>query len=192
MQRFPLTFKNVQHLNKNVYFTNFFDWIGGIRECGLYPIRKKLIDLLESGAWGMATNHVMLKISEPLRANDLVEVRLWIRGVPSEQASVMDLMFDWFKVLPGGAFRKVASSEQRVSWIKIIGRGQGIRDVFPKAIQEFVDLAKPRKLLTAPSKPRSEERGVELPLVEGISRGQLPLEELDKKAPPFMAGIKFY
>ncbi len=44
--------------------------------------------------------------------------------------------------------------------------------------------------MTPSSKPRHSWRGVESPLAEGISRGQLPLEGFNKKAPPFRVGNK--
>ena len=62
IERFPVTFKNTQNIGKSVYFSNYFNWIGELREYSLYPIKDELTRLLETRKWGMATNHVKLKI----------------------------------------------------------------------------------------------------------------------------------
>jgi len=152
VQRFPITFKNVQSLGKKVYFSNYFSWIGDVREYSLYPIRQELIKFLESGKWGMATNHVKLQILGNLKTDDLVEVRLWADRILGDKDSVLDLKFDWFKVLPNGKFERVAFSEQRVSWIEITGHGEGRVESFPASIKKFVNSMRPLKSLDAETK----------------------------------------
>ncbi len=145
IQRFPITFKNVKDLGKRVYFADYFDWIGEVREYGLYPIKHELISLFETGKWGMATNHVKLRILGALRIDDIVEARLWLNRVSGEKNSVLDLMFEWFRVTSNDEYEKVALSEQRVSWIQITGHGEGKIESFPKSINEFIDMLGPRK-----------------------------------------------
>ena len=81
-------------------------------------IRKDLTRLLETGKWGMATNHVKLQIIGDLRTDDIVESKVWARRITGDKNSVVDLVFEWFKVLIDGKLEKVASGEQRVSWIQ--------------------------------------------------------------------------
>jgi enediyne polyketide synthase len=94
----------------------------------------------------MATNQVKLKILGLLKTDDLVESRLWLDRVSGQKESVLDLIFDWYKVLPDQSLVKVAVSEQRVSWIEITGHGEGKVEAFPESIREFVDFMKPRKI----------------------------------------------
>jgi len=144
VQRFPVTFKNTQNLGKSVYFTNYFSWIGELREYSLYPIKSQLTHLLESGKWGMATNHVKLKILGVLKTDDVVETRLWVKQIMGDKNSILDLIFDWYKVLHNGEIERVAYSEQRVSWIQIIGHGLGRVEAFPKSINKFIESMKPK------------------------------------------------
>ena len=145
VQRFPITFKNVQGVGKRVYFSNYFGWIGDVREYSLYPIRDELIKLLESGKWGMATNHVKLQIIGSLKTDDIVESRVWAQRIWGEKDSVIDLMFEWFKVSSEGQLEKVAIGEQRVSWIQITGHGEGRVEAFPISIKKFFDSMRPLK-----------------------------------------------
>ncbi|MFA6378704.1 MAG: hypothetical protein WCX16_02860, partial [Candidatus Omnitrophota bacterium] len=52
--RFPVSYKNSQLLSQRVNFTNYFDWMGQVREYSLMPISKKIIKLTKSGKWGLA------------------------------------------------------------------------------------------------------------------------------------------
>jgi enediyne polyketide synthase len=143
-QRFPVTFKNTQNLGKSVYFSNYFNWIGDLREYTLYPIKAELIHLLESGQWGMATNHVKLQILGTLKTDDIVEVRFWLKQISGDKNSVLDLIFDWFKILQNNELERVAFSEQRVSWIQITGHGKGRVEAFPEPINKFIYSMRPR------------------------------------------------
>jgi len=53
IQRFPVTFKNNQSISRRVYFTNYFNWMGDVREIGLSPIMNELTSLAETGEWGL-------------------------------------------------------------------------------------------------------------------------------------------
>ena len=44
-QRFPVTFKANQTLSRRVYFSNFFEWMGAIREYSIYPVFKEFAKL---------------------------------------------------------------------------------------------------------------------------------------------------
>ena len=147
VQRYPITFKNVQGIGKRVYFSNYFSWIGDIREYSLYPIKEDLIKLLETGKWGMATNHVKLQIFGNLKTDDIVESRVWAQRILGNKNSVIDLMFEWFKILPDDQLERVAFSEQRISWIQITGHGEGRIESFPLSVKKFFDSMRPTKAL---------------------------------------------
>ncbi len=183
MQRFPVTFKNGQSLNRNVYFSNYFDWIGQVREYALYPVKQELTRLFKTGDWGMATNYVKLKVLGDLTTDDVVESRLRLHRISGYKDAVLDLMFDWFRVLPGGQHEKVAESEQRVSWIRITGHGEARLEGFPAPIRKFIDVLKPQEHISGPAASpgaglfRGSDIGKEVPIQGRHSRGDILLRE---------------
>jgi acyl-CoA thioesterase FadM len=144
-KRIPITFKNNQNASRTVYFSNYFDWMGQVREYSLLPISKNLKNILETGLWGMATNFVKFSFFKQLVADDVLEIRLWLNRVSGEKKAVFDLKFEWLRVLPNNKFEEIALSEQRISWIKITGHGEGYVDYLPESIQKFMDLMKPKE-----------------------------------------------
>ena len=144
-KRFPVTFKHTQNLSKSVYFANYFDWMGDIREYCLSPIIQNIKELLETGQWGMATNSTKVKILGELRADDVVEARFWLQKISGKADAVYDLMFDWFRVGFNGLNERVALSEQRISWIKITGYGEGELFRPPQIFRDFMLTLKPRE-----------------------------------------------
>lgn len=146
VKRFPVTFKNNQNASRTVYFSNFFDWVGQVREYSLSPIINELKDALQTGLWGMATNFLRIKFLGQLVANDVLEVRFWLERVSGQNNAVFDLKFDWLKVLPNNRFEKIAWSEQRISWIKITGHGEGHVAGLPIFMQKFMDFMKPKQI----------------------------------------------
>jgi len=139
IKRFPLTFKNNQSIRKCAYFTNFFEWMGTIREYALQPVMNKIAALTLTGNWGIATNSVRLKITGELKANDIVECHLWMGPLCGEKKSTFNLMFDWFKVIKEGKIERIAISEQKLSWIKIIGHGLAYVENMPREITNFLN-----------------------------------------------------
>ncbi|MBI3601474.1 MAG: SDR family NAD(P)-dependent oxidoreductase [Candidatus Omnitrophica bacterium] len=143
-KRFPVTFKSNQNLSRSVYFTNYAVWMGEIREYGLYPIMQKLAELTETGGWGIATNYVKIKILGEVWGRDTVEVRLWMVKSLGIKDSTFDWMFEWRRVLPNGAYERVATSELRTTWVRITGHGEAEIEGMPKFIQNFMDGMRPR------------------------------------------------
>ncbi|MEJ2039583.1 MAG: SDR family NAD(P)-dependent oxidoreductase, partial [Desulfosarcinaceae bacterium] len=102
VQRFPVTFKPGAQLSRNVYFTNFFDWMGHAREASTFPVMRALIDLLGSGRWGSVTNYSRLEILGEARTGDLVQVRMWTSANGGPQQGTMTLQYDFTRLTPGG------------------------------------------------------------------------------------------
>jgi len=145
MKRIPITFKNNQNASRTVYFSNYFDWMGLVREYSLLPISKNLREILETGLWGMATNFVKFRFFKQLVSDDVLEIRLWLNRVSGQKKAVFDLKYDWLRVLPNNKLEEIATSDQRISWIKITGHGEGYVESLPESIQEFMDLMRPKE-----------------------------------------------
>src|ERR1041385_3326426 len=96
--RFPICYKNNQLVSQRVDFVNYFDWMGQIREYSLRPVTKKILKLTKGGEWGMATNSVKLRIFDLLRADDILEARLWLDKI-SGHNNIYHLSFDWLRFL---------------------------------------------------------------------------------------------
>ena len=144
IQRFPVTFKHSQTLSKRVYFTNYFDWMGNIREYSVLPIMKRLVDMFESGKWGMITNSARLTTLGELRGEDTVEATFWVEDVFGEKQGSLDLCFEWSRVHGEGQYERVAIGKQRVTWVKITGRGEIIKEYMPDFFNKFINHLRPQ------------------------------------------------
>jgi len=145
VQKFPITFKSSQSLSRRVYFTNYFNWIGEMREHGMYPIMKKISHMAESGGWGLSTNSVKTQILGELGSHDVVEVRLWLARISGDMQATFDLDFEWRRVIDDGKYERVALSALRATWIQITGHGEAKIGVLPDFIRNFMDAMKPKR-----------------------------------------------
>lgn len=184
IQRFPITFKHNQLRSKRVNFTSFFEWIGEIREYALYPIMEKITELTETGGWGLATNSVSLYLLGELRANDIVEARLWLERVLGARESTFDFVFEWRRILPDGSYERVGLSELRSTWLQITGHGEAKPGDLPSFLKEFMDSMLP--------KTKNKERLDLLPEpLSNISLGEeVKILDLNKKAEIFQKSFE--
>jgi acyl-CoA thioesterase FadM len=150
IQKFPVTFKANQSLSRRVYFTNYFSWLGEIREHGIHPVMDELSKLDETGGWGVSTNAVKTQIMGELRGNDIVEVRFWLEKVSGRSNATFDGVFEWRKVLSEGRYERVAISKLRSTWIQITGHGEAKIAPLPDATNHFMNMMLPKFDKTQP------------------------------------------
>jgi len=62
VQRLPVTFKHNSQLSRTVYFSNYFYWVGDVRDCSAWPGLKGIAQQFSTGNWGMVTNNTKIKI----------------------------------------------------------------------------------------------------------------------------------
>lgn len=144
VKRFPVVFKNIQNLSRSVYFTNYFDWMGNVREYALYPIIDQIKKYTETGQWGIATNNITLKILGELKIKDTVEVSMWMEKSLGDKNSTFDWVFDWRKLLPNGEEERVAISTLRTTWVQIMEHGEAKVRELPQSLKEFMDIMGPK------------------------------------------------
>ncbi len=142
-QRFPVTFKTNQMLSRRVYFTNFFDWIGTIREYSVYPTFKELAKLAKSGEWGLVTNMTELKILGGIKCNDIVEAKIWGGALEGDKNATAPMFFEWFRITDGGQRERVAVAEQKSTWVSIRKDHSVVIERMPKFLGDYLDLVKP-------------------------------------------------
>lgn len=137
-KRFPIVFRHSQTVSRRVNFTSFFSWMGEVREYGIYPILKKLADIVETGEWGVATNHSRLEIFGDLRAADILQCIINVEDIIGEKRATYDLVFEWWKQVSGQPDKLVAVSHQRFSWVKVLGHGFARVETMPAEISKFM------------------------------------------------------
>jgi len=135
--RTPIFFRDCQNLSRGIYFSNFFAWMGKIRESALFPILKDISAELNTGEIGMVTNSTSLKILGEVLTGDVVETRFWASGL-FENKSTFDLFYEWRKVLDDGSYERIAEGEMRVSWVKIVSHGQVKPLAVPAYLEAFI------------------------------------------------------
>ncbi|MCK5831778.1 MAG: SDR family NAD(P)-dependent oxidoreductase [Methylococcales bacterium] len=139
VQRSPLYFKDSQNLSRGIYFSNFFLWMGKIRESGTYPVMSSLSEQLVTGEWGLVTNHSSLTILGDATTGDIIEVHFWVSKVFGPDNATVDLFFDWRKILQDGSHERIAKAEMRTSWVKILDHGLVAPEPLPDYMNEFTD-----------------------------------------------------
>jgi len=162
--KFPVSYKNIQLINQTVGFTNYFDWMGQIREFSLRPIMKKLLKLVRPGDWGLVTNVVNLNIDGFVKADEVLEGRMWLSEV-SGRGNIFHLSFNWQKRSANGSLSRVASSVLVFSCVKIINNVAMITKP-PSFLKKFLDEMGPRgsqkKKLLGFSKAETFNYGTEI------------------------------
>ena len=158
--RWPVSYKETANLSQSVYFSNFFTWMGKVRDLAIWPIREPLGEKLATGEWGMVTNHAQTQIIREAGLNDVIEVRFWVAKVSGPTNSTVDFHYDWLKVLPDGTLEQIALSQLRMTWVHIPKEGTPE----PKPLPDFLaDCIRGFQVTSSPTQTFSETaRGKEL------------------------------
>lgn len=151
IHRFPLNFKPNAQLSRTVYFSNYFFWLGEVREMSAWPILRKISEQFATGKWGLVTNKTHLKILGEATAKDQVEIRFWVSSNINHDNPFMDLTFDFRKILHAGRYERLAWCEQQVTWVKILDHGKVEAEPYPDYYWKFVKTMLPK--YDAPNAP---------------------------------------
>lgn len=138
IHRFPITFKENANLSGSVYFSNYFGWMGKVRELAMWPVYEKIAQQFTTGKWGMVTNSSQTKFLGEAKKNDVIEVRFWMGGISGATKSTFNLYYDWRRVLPGGELERVALSEMQLTWVEVLDYGVVKAKPFPNYFQDFL------------------------------------------------------
>ena len=174
--RFPVTFKANAQLSRKVYFSNYFFWLGKVREISVWPVLGRLAEQLSTGKWGLVTNSTNIRILGEASALDHIEARLWMHRAYGQHNPIMDLTIEYRKMLPDGGFERLAWCEQQATWVKILDHGLVEPEPFPDYYWKFIENMLPQ--YDAPNTPE--------PLPESISQ----LADLEEDAELYAAPPK--
>jgi enediyne polyketide synthase len=144
IHRFPVTFKPNANLSRRLYFSNYFFWLGEVREMALWPILGKIGEQVATGKWGLITNKTHMKILGEAIAKDHVEIRIWTSSNHLDSDFLMDLTLDYRKVLQDHTYERLAWCEQQVAWVKILGHGIVKPEPYPDYYRDFVKTFLPK------------------------------------------------
>ena len=165
-QRFQVSFKESGSLSRRVYFSQYFRWVGKIRELPMESIAKQIMADFLTGEWGMVTNAVSLRVLGEATAYDTVCARAWIGRV---EGSSFTTYIEFCRVLsdPGVEERleRLAIAEVRATWVQLVSYGVPAPKPFPPYLESYIaqftadhpadlDLRQPQSLLL-PAVPSS-------------------------------------
>ena len=152
--RQPLTFRDNRALGGGIYFSNYFTWMGKIRELAVSPILGGLAEDMAGGAWGMVTNHASVRIVGDVAASGVIENRAWMERTTGRDDSTIELRFEWHHRLPDGRCEPIAEGEMQITWVRVIGHGQVEIAPLPQYVRDYI-------ATVAPGRAEATERAAE-------------------------------
>lgn len=136
-KRFPVLFRDCQTASKKVPFTQYASWMGTLREDASIGVFPHLLELIDSGKWGLATNHYRLHVLGQLSPGDIVEGKLWQERSPNDQLWL--LKRDWRAIGRSGQTTRVALCEMGFSWVKILAHGVARVESMNEAVRDYLE-----------------------------------------------------
>jgi acyl-CoA thioesterase FadM len=159
VHRFPVTFHPAGQMSRHVYFSHYFFWAGMARETAVWPILERMANQVATGKWGGVTNFADLKILGEATTHDLIEVWVWVSGKGGPHNSVLDLTYDFRKILPGGSTERLAWLEQQTTWVRILEAGIAKVEPMPDYMSSYMENMLPR--YNAPNSPEKMPQPLE-------------------------------
>ena len=138
-QRFPLNFKETQGASGGVYFTNYFNWFGELREIALSPIMTALCESFATKRWGIVTNNIELKIYSDGRTDDIIESRLSLKDITGAYNSNIRLGCEWYRVADTGEDNLLAEGDMMIGWVECKPQGIICMSPLPGYFEEFIN-----------------------------------------------------
>jgi enediyne polyketide synthase len=142
--RWPLSFRDNRSIGGGIYFSNYFSWMGKIRELAVSPILKQLAEDMSGGQWGMVTNNARVNVLGDIAGTGVIEARYWMEGVGGRDNSTMELRFQWCEVKADGSTEPVAEGQMQITWVRVLGHGQVEVAPLPEYVQAYVDAVGPQ------------------------------------------------
>jgi acyl-CoA thioesterase FadM/acyl carrier protein/3-hydroxymyristoyl/3-hydroxydecanoyl-(acyl carrier protein) dehydratase len=136
-QRFQVSFKDSGSISRRVYFSQYFRWIGKIRELPMESIASQMLSDFLSGDWGMVTNAVSLRVLGEATSYDVIQARAWVGNMVG---SSFDTYIEFCKVLPDDSLERLAIAEVKATWVRLVSYGVPSPMPFPPYLQEYLDL----------------------------------------------------
>ncbi len=144
-KRFQLSFKDSGSLSRRIYFSQYFSWIGKIREFALESIAPQMLSDFFTGDFGMVTNAVSLRILGEATSYDTIQARVWLGDVVG---STFDAYIEFCKVLPDESLERIALADVKSTWVRLVSYGIPAQVPLPPYFQQFLDQFTSKEPLT--------------------------------------------
>ncbi|MCJ7603517.1 MAG: SDR family NAD(P)-dependent oxidoreductase [Desulfobulbaceae bacterium] len=126
---FPVTFRETANPSRTIYFSQYFEWIGKLREFIIQPIYPELLKWYTTGKWGTVTNHAETEIIGEAKSGDIIQGRVWLNKITGKEQSTLEFCFEWRKILPSKGSDLIATGKTTTTWVAV--RGHGIVEIQP-------------------------------------------------------------
>ncbi|RJX28815.1 MAG: SDR family NAD(P)-dependent oxidoreductase [Desulfurivibrio sp.] len=134
---FPMTFRESANPSRTLYFSQYFDWIGKLREYMVQPIYEGLVQSYTSGRWGTVTNGAEVDIFGEARSGDTIAGSVWLENISGKEQATLDFGFAWRKVLDKGHQELIAIGKVSTTWVEILGHGVVDVRPLPEYVQDY-------------------------------------------------------
>ncbi|NES64386.1 MAG: SDR family NAD(P)-dependent oxidoreductase [Okeania sp. SIO2D1] len=135
-KRFQLSFKDSGSLSRKVYFSQYFSWIGKIREFALESIAQQMLSDFFTGDCGMVTNAVSMRVLGEATSYDTIQAKVWLGKVVG---STFDAYIEFCKVLPDESLERIALADVKSTWVHLESYGVPAQVPLPPYFQKFLD-----------------------------------------------------
>lgn len=135
-QRFQVSFKDSGSISRRVYFSQYFRWVGKIREIPMESIASQMLSDFLTGDWGMVTNAVSLRVLGEATSYDTIQARAWVGNVVN---SSFDTYIEFCKVNKDQSLERIALAEVKATWVRLMSYGVPTPMPFPSYLQEYLD-----------------------------------------------------
>jgi phytoene dehydrogenase-like protein/acyl-CoA thioesterase FadM len=142
---FPMTFRESANPSRTLYFSQYFDWIGKLREYMVQPIYEGLVESYTSGRWGTVTNGAEVDIFGDARSGDTIQGSVWLENISGKEQATLDFGFAWRKVLDKEHHELIAVGKVSTTWVEVLGHGIVEVQPLPKYAEDYF-----KKLLPNP------------------------------------------
>jgi len=132
-KQFAVGLRESASLSQRVYFTQYFNWVGKMRELPLSDIAAAMRADLMAGAWALVTKTVSLRILGEATAYDRILARCWLGTVDGSQFTTY---VEFCKQLPHGQER-LAIAEVKAGWVARQGQPEPFPVYFADYLQRF-------------------------------------------------------
>ena len=134
--RFQASFKDSGSISRHVYFSQYFRWIGKIREIPMESIAEQILKDFLTGEWGMVTNTVSLRVMGEATAYDVIQARAWVGKIVG---SSFTTYIEFCQVLPDESLTRLAIAKVKATWVRLVSYGIPSPMPFPDYLQSYLD-----------------------------------------------------
>lgn len=135
-QSFQASFKDSGSISRRIYFSQYFRWVGQIRELPMQSIASQMLSDFSSGEWGMVTNAVSLRVLGEATSYDTLRARAWVGNVVG---SSFDTYIEFCKVLPDDTLERLAIAQVKATWVRLVSYGVPSPVPFPNYLEEYLE-----------------------------------------------------